>query len=124
MWLTAAGLAVWRGPDASIIMLEVGGFLVSQATELLIRAAREVRSVPRTRSGPRQQIAFVQRLSMPLLLPVGLYRLNSADSVTISAPIELVDVIARRLTNILGPLAIPAERVTRAAALAIARSSA
>ena len=30
LWLTAAGMAVWRGPRASIIMLVVGGFLIFQ----------------------------------------------------------------------------------------------
>ena len=30
LWLTAAGLAVWHGPRASIIMLVGGGFLISR----------------------------------------------------------------------------------------------
>ena len=38
LWLTSAGLAVWRGPRASILMLVVGGFFIFPATELLIRA--------------------------------------------------------------------------------------
>src|SRR5215213_12031941 len=65
-------------PRASILMLVIGGFLVFPATELLVRAigkrppvssANELRSLG-------MQIAFVLPLSMPLLLPVGLYRLN------------------------------------------------
>jgi hypothetical protein len=78
LWLTSAGLAVWRGPRASIITLVVGGFFIFPATELLIRAIGEraqVSSANALRS-LGMQIAFVLPLSMPLLLPVGLYRLN------------------------------------------------
>ena len=78
LWLMAAGLATWRGPRASIIMLVVGGFFIFPATELLIRAVGErapVSSGNALRS-LGMQIAFVLPLSMPLLLPVGLYRLN------------------------------------------------
>jgi hypothetical protein len=78
LWLMAAGLAVWRGPRASIIMLVVGGFFIFPATELLIRSIGErapVSSANALRS-LGMQIAFVLPLSMPLLLPVGLYRLN------------------------------------------------
>ena len=78
VWLAAAGLAVWRGPQASILMLVVGGFFIFPATELLIRAIGE-----RVRVSPANglqslgmQIALVLPLSMPLLLPVCLYRLN------------------------------------------------
>jgi hypothetical protein len=78
LWLTAASLAVWRGPRASIIMLVVGGFLIFPATELLVRALGERASV--SAANPLRslgmQIAFVLPMSMPLLLPVGLYRLN------------------------------------------------
>jgi hypothetical protein len=41
VWLTSAGLAVWRGPRASILMLVIGGVLIFPATELLIRAVGE-----------------------------------------------------------------------------------
>src|SRR4051812_12909969 len=78
LWLASAGLAVWQGPPASIIMLVVGGFLFFSATEWLIRTIGGRAAV-----GPAtalvslgMQIAFVLPLSMPLLLPVGLYRLN------------------------------------------------
>src|SRR5919106_5306987 len=56
----------------------VGGFLIFPATELLIRAIGErapVSSANALRS-LGMQIAFVLPLSMPLLVPVGLYRLN------------------------------------------------
>jgi hypothetical protein len=78
LWLSSAGLAVWLGPRASIIMLVAGGFFIFPATELLIRAVGE--RVPVSSTNALQslgmQIAFVLPLSMPLLLPVGLYRLN------------------------------------------------
>jgi hypothetical protein len=78
VWLTAAVLAVWRGPRASILMLVVGGFLIFPATELLIRATGERASVSAANAlrSLGMQVAFVLPLSMPLLLPVGLYRLN------------------------------------------------
>lgn len=78
LWLTSAGLAVWRGPRASITMLVAGGFLIFPATELLIRIAGERAPVSAANAlrSLGMQIAFVLPLSMPLLLPVGLYRLN------------------------------------------------
>jgi hypothetical protein len=78
LWLMSAGLAVWRGPRASIIMLVVGGFFIFPATELLIRAigSRTSLSSGNALRFLAMQIAFVLPLSMPLLLPVGLYRLN------------------------------------------------
>src|SRR5829696_4198015 len=78
VWLTSAGLAVWHGPRASIIMLVVGGFFIFPATELLIRTIGERAPVSAANAlrSLGMQIAFVLPLSMPLLLPVGLYRLN------------------------------------------------
>ena len=78
LWLTSAGLAAWRGPRASIIMLVVGGFFIFPATELLIRpfGERAPLSSANALRSLGMQIAFVLPLSMPLLLPVGLYRLN------------------------------------------------
>jgi len=78
LWLMSAGLAVWSGPRASIIMLVVGGFLIFPATELLVRTIGE-RAPIGSANALRylgMQVAFVLPLSMPLLLPVGLYRLN------------------------------------------------
>jgi hypothetical protein len=78
LWLASAGLAAWRGPRASITMLVVGGFFIFPATELLIRAFGERTSVSSANAlrSLGMQIAFVLPLSMPLLLPVGRYRLN------------------------------------------------
>jgi hypothetical protein len=78
LWLSSAGLAVWWGPRASIIMLVVGGFFIFPVTELLIRAIGERAPVSSANAlqSLGMQVAFVLPLSMPLLLPVGLYRLN------------------------------------------------
>jgi hypothetical protein len=78
LWLLSAGLAVWRGPRASITMLVVGGFFIFPATELLIRAFGERAPVSAANAlrSLGMQVAFVLPLSMPLLLPVGLHRLN------------------------------------------------
>ena len=78
LWLTSAGLAVSRGPRAAIITLVAGGFLIFPATEFLIRAAGERAPVSAANAlrSLGMQVAFVLPLSMPLLLPVGLYRLN------------------------------------------------
>jgi hypothetical protein len=78
LWLASAALAVSRGPRASIIMLVVGGFFIFPATELLIRVIGQ-RAPVSSANALRllgMQVAFVLPLSMPLLLPVGLYRLN------------------------------------------------
>jgi hypothetical protein len=78
VWLAAAVLAVWSGPRASIVMLVVGGFFIFPATELLIRASGEriPISPANALSSLGMQVAFILPLSMPLLLPVGLYRLD------------------------------------------------
>ena len=78
LWLMSAGLAVSRGPHASITMLVVGGLFIFPVTESLIRTIGErapVTSANALRS-LGMQIAFVLPLPMPLLAPVGLYRLN------------------------------------------------
>lgn len=78
LWLASAAVATWRGPRPAIILLVVGGFFIFPLTELLLRTAGA-----RARLGPDNslrelgmQVAFVLPLSMPLLLPVGLYRLE------------------------------------------------
>ena len=78
LWLASAAMAIWRGPRASIILLVIGGILIFPVTELLIRATGERARVSSTNAlrSLGMQIAFVLPLSMPLLLPIGLYRLN------------------------------------------------
>jgi hypothetical protein len=78
LWLVSASLAVWSSPRAAIVTLVVGGFFIFPLTELLVRLGGE-RSVISPTNSLRHlgmQAAFVLPLSMPLLLPVGLYRLN------------------------------------------------
>ena len=78
LWLVSASLATWSTPRAAITTLVVGGFLIFPATELLIRVAggRSPLSAENALRYLGMQVAFVLPFSMPLLLPVGLYRLN------------------------------------------------
>jgi len=78
LWLVSAGLATWGSPRTAITALVVGGFFIFPLTELLIRVSGKSRSLSAANSlsSLGMQAAFVLPLSMPLLLPVGLYRLN------------------------------------------------
>ena len=78
LWLLSAGLAVWLGPRAAITILVVGGFFIFPLTELLLRVFGEGASLSADNSlrDLGMQVAFVLPLSMPLLVPVGLYRLT------------------------------------------------
>jgi hypothetical protein len=78
LWLVSASLATWSTPRAAITTLVVGGFFIFPATELLIRVAggRSPLSAQNSLRHLGMQVAFVLPFSMPLLLPVGLYRLN------------------------------------------------
>ena len=78
LWLASAATATWRGPRPAIILLVVGGFLIFPLTELLLRtegARAHLREANSLRA-LGMQVAFVLPLSMPLLLPVALYRLE------------------------------------------------
>jgi hypothetical protein len=78
LWLVSAGLAVWSSPRAAIVTLVAGGLFIFPLTELLVRLGGE-RSVISASNSLRHlgmQVAFVLPLSMLLLVPVGLYRLN------------------------------------------------
>jgi hypothetical protein len=78
LWFASAGLATWSSPRAAITTLVVGGFFIFPITELLIRfvGAKGPLSAANSLRYLGMQVAFVLPLSMPLLLPVGLYRLN------------------------------------------------
>jgi hypothetical protein len=78
LWLLSAGLAVWRGPRAAVITLVAGGFFIFPVTELLRRVVGGKTSLSADNSlrDLGMQVAFVLPLSMPLLLPVSLYRLT------------------------------------------------
>jgi len=78
LWLMSASLATWSTPRAAITMLVVGGFFIFPATELLIRIAggKAPLSAQNSLRHLGMQVAFVLPFSMPLLLPVGLFRVN------------------------------------------------
>ncbi len=78
LWLASAALAAGSGPRAAIGTLVVGGFFIFPVTELLVRAVG--RKAPLDPDNALRhlgaQVAFVLPLSMPLLLPVALYRVS------------------------------------------------
>ena len=78
IWLVSASLGTWVTPRASILTVVIGGFFIFPLTHGLLRLSRRRASVsienPFTSLG--MQVAFVLPLSMLLLVPVGLYRLN------------------------------------------------
>jgi hypothetical protein len=78
LWLVSAALATWGSPRAAIIALVIGGMFIFPATLLLLRITGEGRPLSPGNTLPQlgMQVAFVLPLSMPLLLPVGLYKLN------------------------------------------------
>jgi hypothetical protein len=78
IWLAAAAMAEWSGPRASILTVVIGGFFIFALTELLLRVTGEGTPLSPDNSLHQlgMQVAFVLPLSMPLLLPVGLFRLN------------------------------------------------
>src|SRR5438876_76878 len=65
IWMMSAALGTWVTPKASILTIVIGGFFIFPAL---------------SRENPfnslAMQVAFVLPLSMLLLVPVGLYRLN------------------------------------------------
>lgn len=78
LWLLSASFALWIGPRAAISTLVIGGFFIFPLTELLLRLSgeRAELSADNTLQSLGMQVAFVLPLSMPLLIAVGLYRLN------------------------------------------------
>jgi len=78
IWLVSATLGTWVTPRASILTVVLGGFFIFPLTRVLLHLSRRRASVsignPFTSLG--MQVAFVLPLSMLLLVPVGLYRLN------------------------------------------------
>ena len=78
LWLVSASLAVWSSPRASIVALVTGGFFIFPLVELLVRVGGMKKPLSKENSLRElgMQIAFVLPASMPLLVPVGLYRLN------------------------------------------------
>jgi hypothetical protein len=78
LWLVSASLALWSSPRAGIVALVAGGFFIFPLVELLVRVGgvKEPLSKENSLRELGMQVAFVLPASMPLLVPVGLYRLN------------------------------------------------
>ena len=78
LWLISASLATWSTPRAAIATLVVGGFFIFPATEFLLRfgGGKGPLTAPNSLRYLGMQVAFVLPFSMPLLVAVGLYRLN------------------------------------------------
>jgi hypothetical protein len=78
LWLISASLATWSTPRSAITTLVAGGFFIFLATELLVRVVggKGPLSAPNSLGHLGMQVAFVLPLSMPLLVPVGQFRLN------------------------------------------------
>ena len=76
LWFASAALAEWSSPRAGITTLVLGGVAVFPLTELLLRleGPRTALSPENTLHGLGREVALVLPLSMPLLLPVTLYR--------------------------------------------------
>jgi Family of unknown function (DUF7010) len=78
IWLASATLGTWVTPKASIVTVVIGGFFIFPITQVLLRLSGRRASVSRENpfNSLAMQVAFVLPLSMLLLVPVGLYRLN------------------------------------------------
>ena len=78
IWLASAALGTWVTPKASIVTVVIGGFFIFPITQVLLRLSGHRASVSRENpfNSLAMQVAFVLPLSMLLLVPVGLYRLN------------------------------------------------
>ncbi len=78
LWLGSACLATWHTPRSAIILLVVGGFFIYPVTSAILRLFG--RPAALSRGNPFRwlaiQAAFVLPVSMPLVAPVTLYRLN------------------------------------------------
>jgi hypothetical protein len=78
IWLVSAMLGTWISPRASILTVVIGGFFIFLLTQMLLRLSGRRASVSRENplNNLGMQVAFVLPLTMLLLVPVGLYRLN------------------------------------------------
>jgi hypothetical protein len=78
IWMMSAALGTWVTPKASILTIVIGGFFIFPVTQMLLRLSGHRASLSRENpfNSLAMQVAFVLPLSMLLLVPVGLYRLN------------------------------------------------
>lgn len=78
IWLASAAAGTWTTPKAAILVVVIGGFFIFPVTQMLLRLSG--RRASTSRENPfhwlGMQVAFVLPLSMLLLVPVGLYRLE------------------------------------------------
>lgn len=78
IWLVSAALGACVSPKASILAVVIGGFFIFPLTQLMLRLSGRRASLSKENlfNSFGMQVAFVLPLSMLLLLPVGLYKLN------------------------------------------------
>jgi hypothetical protein len=78
IWLISAALGTFVGPKASILTIVIGGFFIFPVTQMLLRLSgrRASLSTGNPFNSLAIQVAFVLPVSMLLLVPVALYRLN------------------------------------------------
>jgi hypothetical protein len=78
IWLASAALGTWVTPRAAIWALVAGGFFIFPVTQLLLRLTGGRASL--SRENPlghlAMQIAFALPMTMLLLVPVTVFRLN------------------------------------------------
>jgi hypothetical protein len=78
IWLASAALGTWVDPRSSILTVVLGGLFIFPLTQMLLRLSGRPASVSKGNpfNNLGMQAAFVLPISMLLLVPVGLYRLN------------------------------------------------
>lgn len=78
IWLVSAALGTWVSPRSSILTVVIGGLFIFPLSQMLLRLSGRPASV--SKGNPfntlGMQVAFVLPISMLLLVPVGLYRVN------------------------------------------------
>jgi hypothetical protein len=78
IWLASAALGTWSTPRVAIIAIVVGGFFIFPVTQLMLRLTQGRASL--SKGNPLgqlgMQVAFALPLSMLLLVPVTIFRLN------------------------------------------------
>jgi len=78
IWLASAAVGTWVSPKASILTVIIAGLFIFPLTQMLLflsgRRTRVSKENPLHWLG--MQVAFVLPISMLLLFPVSLYRLN------------------------------------------------
>lgn len=78
VWLASSAVAVWVSPRAAIITAVLGGFFIFPLTQLMLHLSggRTTLSSDNRLWDLGWQVAFVLPLSMLLLVPVTVFRLN------------------------------------------------